>query len=222
MIAGLAAFPTNHDEWELRPYFLWDTPLTWREFREALASDRPFRRRWAFARLLREARWADIWRLVSVAQVEAELPFLSLPDKWFWEFVIEGARATSTISGEVVEVEGVPVASFEQVLLGKMAAACDRVEAKDAVDLWAAATQGADLYVLADRLAEKDPRFLLSPERWPRALEALRRALPDLALPETIWAASLVELQEFLGREASLALLKILPPDAAGHSAALQ
>lgn len=61
-----------------RPDFIWDYDLTDAEFRALLASGDERDTAWAIARLLEAARWDDIWKYVTLAQVREWFPRLKL------------------------------------------------------------------------------------------------------------------------------------------------
>ncbi len=83
--------PTLESEWGARPYFLWDTKMSWRDFEQCLGSENEVRRLWALGRLLREAEWADIWRLISPDDLARDLEQVNVTDKSFWRLVLEVA-----------------------------------------------------------------------------------------------------------------------------------
>jgi DNA-binding transcriptional ArsR family regulator len=74
-----------------RPYFLWDIDLSWSEFAELLGSPETETRRWALERLLNDARWRDIWALVTPAEVSRELPHLRVRFKDVYQAVVDAA-----------------------------------------------------------------------------------------------------------------------------------
>ena len=87
------SFPRNDEEWGMRPYFLWDYDISWRDFEKALRSPSSFRREWSWQRLLTSANWNDIWNLVSVDEIASMLPELPrLRDASFWTVVVDVAR----------------------------------------------------------------------------------------------------------------------------------
>lgn len=84
-----------------RPYFLWDVPVTEAELRERLRDPDPrIRAQWQGC-VLREARYGDVWRYVSLAEIL---------DNWeqirrhlgrrraFWEFLLRGWRQDGLIA----------------------------------------------------------------------------------------------------------------------------
>ena len=87
-------FPATPGEWDLRPYFLWDRDLSWREFRGLINGPNSSRSGWAVARLLDHARWSDIWHLVSPAQVRRELPDIRVRHRDVWRDLVGAGSAT--------------------------------------------------------------------------------------------------------------------------------
>lgn len=83
-----AQFPALPEEWDLRPYFLWDRDLSWREFRDLIDGPDAARSAWAMGRLLDDARWPDIWHLVSPARVRRELPNIRVERRQVWRDLV--------------------------------------------------------------------------------------------------------------------------------------
>ena len=77
-------FPTAPEEWDSRPYFLWDRDMSWREFRDILRGDDAERRGWAVARVLDHARWPDLWRLTSPTAIRRDLGRIRVRHKAAW------------------------------------------------------------------------------------------------------------------------------------------
>lgn len=90
---GVAAEATDIDE--AHPYFLWDTPMTASEFRAALHGDDPSLRAWSLGRLLSQARWRDIWRLVTIDDLVRDLPRVRMRNRRAWELLVANARPTA-------------------------------------------------------------------------------------------------------------------------------
>lgn len=86
---------TDLDDQDAQPYFVWDQPITVAEFRRRVQHpDLDERALWV-ARLLREARYRDVWRFVSVHEVDALFPRLRRHlgrARAFWEWLLEGWR----------------------------------------------------------------------------------------------------------------------------------
>jgi hypothetical protein len=62
-------WPATPEEWDLRPYFVNDYDISWRDLRGYLASEDEDQRAWAVAKVLDGARWSDIWRLITPEDV---------------------------------------------------------------------------------------------------------------------------------------------------------
>lgn len=80
-----------------RPYFLWDTGMSLGELREALRSEN---RVYWMARVMRDARYADVWKLLSLREVLAhwtELEPRLGRERERWRFLIEGWREDGLI-----------------------------------------------------------------------------------------------------------------------------
>lgn len=81
---------------DAQPYFVWDEALTYGELRRLLATgDEEQRALWA-ARVMREARYRDVWRLLRLSDVLALLPRIEPHlgrSRAFWTWLIEGWRA---------------------------------------------------------------------------------------------------------------------------------
>jgi len=72
---------TDLDDAEAQPYFLWDQSITYRQLREKLrAEDLDERALW-IGRVMREARYRDVWRLVRLREVLALLPRMAVVDR---------------------------------------------------------------------------------------------------------------------------------------------
>ncbi len=77
------------------PYFLWWDRISEDELRERLRSPDPYERgSWA-GRVMREARWQDVWRYLSVQDILRDWPYLVRNlgrERKFWESLLEGWR----------------------------------------------------------------------------------------------------------------------------------
>jgi hypothetical protein len=84
-----------------RPYFLWDLDVSEADLRERLrASDPQIRAQWQ-ARVMREARFADVWRYVSLEEVVRDWSWIRGHlgrSRAFWEFLLEGWRARGLLA----------------------------------------------------------------------------------------------------------------------------
>jgi len=78
-----------------RPYFIWDIPVTVGEFRERLRHPDPRERSLWMARVMREARYDDVWRFLSLEQVLQHYDLIRRHlgrRRRFWDFLLEGWR----------------------------------------------------------------------------------------------------------------------------------
>ena len=74
------------------PYFLWDEPITVAEFRALLKSTDPAVRAWSLQRLLREARFDDVWKFITpqeVANAWDQIRNGMGRRRSFWEFILK-------------------------------------------------------------------------------------------------------------------------------------
>jgi len=95
-VRDLGPLSTNLDHADAWPYFLWDEPVTVAELRQWLRHpDRATRALWT-ARVMREARYPDVWRFIELGQVLDLWPLLERHlgrSRAFWTFLIEGWRS---------------------------------------------------------------------------------------------------------------------------------
>ncbi|HNT54260.1 MAG TPA: hypothetical protein PKG95_06075 [Anaerolineaceae bacterium] len=61
-----------------RPYFIWDYDLTEADIRAILSGEDATQKAWLVARLLESARYQDIWRYISLAELQRIFPKLQL------------------------------------------------------------------------------------------------------------------------------------------------
>jgi hypothetical protein len=86
-----------------RPYFLWSEGerLSEEALRAKLCSDDPRERALWMGRVLREARFNDVWRYVSLQQVLADWPLVERHlgrRRAFWQFTLGEWRRLGLIS----------------------------------------------------------------------------------------------------------------------------
>ena len=78
-----------------RPYFLWDVDVTEAELRERLRHPDPYiRAQWQGA-VLREARYADVWRNLSLEEILRDWELIRRHlgrRRAQWEFLLNGWR----------------------------------------------------------------------------------------------------------------------------------
>lgn len=85
---------------EAQPYFVWDQRLTVAELRTRLSTDDPAERVEWMARLLRDARFDDVWRFVKVEEVVALWPSLVTRlgrRRPFWIWILDRWRADDLV-----------------------------------------------------------------------------------------------------------------------------
>ena len=78
-----------------RPYFIWDVELSDDELRERLRSEDPrVRAQWQ-ARVMAEARFADVWKYLDLEQIVRDWPYIERHlgrMRGFWTFMLDGWR----------------------------------------------------------------------------------------------------------------------------------
>ncbi len=75
-----------------RPYFFWDYEITDQEVRTILREGEPFDKAWVISRILEHARWGDIWRYLTVADIRANfenLRFRRAQDQELWAYALD-------------------------------------------------------------------------------------------------------------------------------------
>lgn len=87
---------TDLDDPDARPYFLWSEDVTYGQLRQKLeAPDLDERALW-MGRVMREARYQDVWKLLRLEDVLALLPRIDRHlgrSREFWRWLIEGWRS---------------------------------------------------------------------------------------------------------------------------------
>ncbi len=79
-----------------RPYFIWDYDLTEEDVRAILRGDNEYEKVQMMVRILESARWADIWRYLTVPQVREYWPQIyrwmrhEVRDVWAWAWQVWG------------------------------------------------------------------------------------------------------------------------------------
>lgn len=83
-----------------QPYFIWDVPITVAELRQRLRHpDAGVRALWK-ARVMREARYQDVWRFLSLEDLLVDFERIQKHlgrTRRFWRFLIDGWRADGLI-----------------------------------------------------------------------------------------------------------------------------
>ena len=75
-----------------RLYFLWDYDLGEEDVRQILQSGNPLEKGWLITRILEYAKWEDIWRLLTIEEIEANfenLRFRRPQDRDLWRLALE-------------------------------------------------------------------------------------------------------------------------------------
>lgn len=72
---------TNFKEEHLRPYFLWDETMTIGELRQILRSGKEEERLYYMAKILREARYEDVWEFLKPSKMSCRIG-ISCPPVW--------------------------------------------------------------------------------------------------------------------------------------------
>lgn len=101
MLPGVASpLSTDLSDPDARPYFVWDEAITYAGLRQKLASaDLDERALW-MGRVMREARYQDVWKLLRLRDVLPLLPRIDRHlgrSRGFWNWLIEGWRADGLI-----------------------------------------------------------------------------------------------------------------------------
>jgi hypothetical protein len=91
-----APLSTDLDDPNARVYFVWDQDLTYGQLRTCLQATDPDERALWIARVMREARYRDVWRFVRLADVVVQWPRIErhlgrMRD--FWRWLLDGWRA---------------------------------------------------------------------------------------------------------------------------------
>lgn len=84
-----------------RPYFLWDVPITESELRERLLDPDPDTRAQWQARIMREARFEEVWQYLRLADILENWPHIQRHlgrMRGYWEFLLNGWRDDGLIA----------------------------------------------------------------------------------------------------------------------------
>lgn len=94
--AGVASpLSSDLDDPAARPYFVWDEVLTYADLRRKLVSPDPDERALWMGRVMREARYHDVWRLLRLRDVLEWMPRIDRHlgrSRPFWHWLIQGWR----------------------------------------------------------------------------------------------------------------------------------
>jgi hypothetical protein len=78
----------SHDD--TVPYFMWDYQYTVGQIKEMLAKGPEFQRIWLMAKIMRDARYSDVWKFMTLQDFlkyrERLMPKLGW-EKGFWQFM---------------------------------------------------------------------------------------------------------------------------------------
>lgn len=83
-----------------RPYFIWDYDLTEEDVRTILHGDNEYEKIQMMVRILESARWDEIWRYLTLAEVQRYWPQIyrhmrrEVRDVWAWAMEV-WARGTA-------------------------------------------------------------------------------------------------------------------------------
>jgi len=75
-----------------RLYFLWDYDLTEQQVRDILRQGNPAERAWLISRILEYAKWEDIWRYLTPADIRRDFELLHFrrpQDRELWAFALD-------------------------------------------------------------------------------------------------------------------------------------
>lgn len=92
---------TELEDPDARPYFLWDVDVSVEELRKHLHHEDPATRALWIARVMREARYPDVWKFVTLDEVLRLWERVQIHlgrRRGFWEFLIEGWRKDGLIA----------------------------------------------------------------------------------------------------------------------------
>jgi len=77
-----------------RPYFIWDYDLSEEDVRAILRGDNKHEKVQMMVRIMESARWDDIWKYVTLAEVKRFWPEISrrmrreIREVWLWAFEV--------------------------------------------------------------------------------------------------------------------------------------
>ena len=77
---------------EQRPYFLWDYEIDVAEVRHIIRAGSPTEKAWIITRILEYAKWEDIWKYLTVADIRESferLRFRRPQDRDLWAYALE-------------------------------------------------------------------------------------------------------------------------------------
>ena len=73
------------------PYFLWDYDLSEEQVQEMLATQSFDKKKWLIARILESARFEDVWKYLTLGDIQKALPHLRMnpKKKAYWSHAIK-------------------------------------------------------------------------------------------------------------------------------------
>lgn len=96
MLARVSAPLSNDvDDPKARVWFIWDMEITYAQLRTHLQASDPDERDLWVGRVMREARYQDVWKFVRLADVLAQWPRIERHlgrMRAFWQWLIDGWR----------------------------------------------------------------------------------------------------------------------------------
>jgi hypothetical protein len=75
-----------------RPYFFWDYEINDAEIHRILHGGTPSEKAWIISRILEYAKWDDMWRYLTVADIRdnfANLHFRRPQDRELWAYALD-------------------------------------------------------------------------------------------------------------------------------------
>ena len=75
-----------------RPYFFWDYDLSEEQVRDLVHNGSPTEKAWVIGRILEHAKWSDIWRYLTVADIRDSLPHIRFrrpEDRDLWAYAVD-------------------------------------------------------------------------------------------------------------------------------------
>lgn len=101
-----APLSTDVEDPRARVYFVWDQELTYSELRQRLLTDDLDERALWIARVLREARYQDVWKFVTLGEVLTLWPRVERHlgrMRNFWNWLIDGWRSDGLLPRTDIE-----------------------------------------------------------------------------------------------------------------------
>lgn len=80
------------DQPSQRLYFFWDYDISELDVKRILLGGSPAEKAWVITRILEYGKWEDIWRYLTVQDIQENLELLRFrwpQDKMLWQYAIE-------------------------------------------------------------------------------------------------------------------------------------